>query len=94
MNRYAHTFYVKCPSNGKRIAYHLTIEAQGMIMVEEILAACAAHKAGYHEAIADDLVARLGGQHVLKAHHHGVHITTERVRLGSTGAPTPLPAPG
>lgn len=78
MNRYAHNFVVECPNNGRRIMYWLTIDALRTIMVEAIVSACAKHQTEFHEVIADKLFEEFGGFQILKAHHHGVQITTER----------------
>lgn len=80
MNMYTRTFAVTCPNNGEAIIYTLqiTVPAARMIPVEHIVTACALHKKGYHEAIADDLYARFGGHQVMTAHHHGVDLKTVR----------------
>lgn len=82
MNRYAHSFVAACPNNGKRIRYYLTMDTDQLVMVEDIVEFCAKQE-GYHEEIADRLAARFPGQQELKAHHHGVQITTTR---GGAGA--------
>lgn len=88
MNKYTHTFVSACPNNGRQIIYTLEIVVPDsrMIQVEHIVTACALHKEGYHEKIAADLFARFGGQHNLKAHHHGVDIETTREKA----APEPV----
>lgn len=78
MNTYRTRFFARCPSNGIRISYELTIKADSMIPVERILSAVEAIGDGYHEAIADRLLAALGGTQILIADHHGVTIETER----------------
>lgn len=78
MNIYRHTFAAACPNNGQTIIYNLEIKTDKMIYVEHITTACALHREGFHESIADELHARLGGFQVLKAHHHGVDIETHR----------------
>lgn len=86
MNIYRHQFVSHCPNNDRPIIYSLEIETDSVIQVEHIVTACALHKRAYHEAIADELHQRFGGKHVLRAHHHGVDITTVRERE-STGRP-------
>lgn len=78
MNIYRHQFVCHCPANNKAIIYDLCIESDVMIHVEHIVTAAALHQKGYHEAVADDLMKKLGGRQVLKAHHHGVDIETRR----------------
>lgn len=79
INIYEHQFISTCPENGKPIIYSLRIETTGrMIHVEHIVTATAMIKSGYHETIADELYRRFAGKQVLKAHHYGVDITTER----------------
>lgn len=79
MNTYETTFVRQCPVNGLHIIYRLEIRAAGTIMVEDILMAIKALPAeGYHEAFADTLSTKLPGQHILRAYHHGVDITTIR----------------
>lgn len=78
MNTYRHTFVAECPSQPVPIIYALEISSTKMIHVEHIVAACALHKKGYHEAIADDLYRQFGGYQRIVASHHGVEITTER----------------
>jgi len=81
MNTYRHVFTATCPNNGETINYHLEVRAQHVIMVEEIIDACAS--AGncwkpYHENIADFLHAKIGGRQRIVAFHHGVEIETKR----------------
>lgn len=78
MNTYRHRFICACPNNGLQIAYELEITSKTIIHVEHITAATAMHRSGYHEDVADQLHALLGGRHVLRAHHHGVDIETVR----------------
>lgn len=80
-NIYRHQFVSACPANGMAIIYALEIQSERMIHAEHIVTACALHKRAYHEAIADDLHGKFGGFHVLKAHHHGVDIETQRGAL-------------
>jgi len=78
MNTYRHSFTARCPANERAISYRLTIAAARTIMVEEITAACAELQRGFHEAFADTLYARFGGEQKLTAHHHGVDVETTR----------------
>lgn len=78
MNIYRHQFAAECPNNSAIIVYSLEIQSDKMIQVEHITTATALLRKGYHEAIADELHARLGGQQILNAHHHGVDIETRR----------------
>lgn len=78
MNAYATTFTSTCPVNQKQITYELSIETQDVIKVEAILRALRRFKSGYHEDIADWLFKQFGGTQVMRAHHHGVWITTTR----------------
>lgn len=79
MNIYRTTFFSRCPVDGQRIAYSLTIEAAGRIMTEDIAAACASWPSALHEDIADGLAA-LGGRQTLTATHGSVEIETVRER--------------
>ncbi len=76
MNIYRVNFSAKCPSNGKTIDYALRISSCRMILVEDILAEVERVKDSWHEDIAAILHSRFGGSQVLRATHHGVHITT------------------
>lgn len=79
MNTYEKQFIAKCPNNGEMILYQFRLEVKNrMVMVEHINTACALHKTGYHEDIANALFERFGGVQTLKARHDGVDITTER----------------
>lgn len=78
MNTYRTKFFSQCPSNGVRIEYNLEIEAQAVILVEDILAHVSEYQTGYHEAIADSIHARFGGSQTIVANHHGVEIQTTR----------------
>jgi hypothetical protein len=78
MNIYTHRFVAMCASNKRRVQYTLRIEAQEMVMVEDLQAFLEGLKEGYHEAFADALFARFGGVQTLDAHHHGTDIRTER----------------
>lgn len=78
MNIYRYQFVVTCPSNGEQIIYNLEIHSRDKVMVEHIKTACALHKNGYHEDIADDLHHRFGGLQIISANHHGVGIESRR----------------
>ena len=79
MNVYEKQFVSVCPNNGQAIIYQLRIETTDeMVQVEHINLACALFSRGFHEDIANSLFNRFGGRQVLKAHHHGVDITTTR----------------
>lgn len=78
MNKYTYIFVSHCPNNDRAITYRLKIKTNQVIMVEDIIAACAEHPRGFHEAIADDLHRRFSGKQKLKAYHHGVKIRTKR----------------
>ncbi len=77
VNTYSTKFFAVCPANGIRIEYDLLITSGKTILVESILRAID-RQAGYHEDIADQLHALLGGDQVLTANHHSVTITTYR----------------
>lgn len=78
LNVYRHTFFAICPNDGQRIEYQLVIRSRRLVFVEDIQAACARHKRGYHEQIADGLVASLGGRQVLRATHQATAVETWR----------------
>ena len=79
MNTYSHSFRIKCPSNGKTIGYRLQIQSLEKVMVEEIVQAVLALPAtGFHEDVADLLAEKLPGLQIVRAHHHGVDIETQR----------------
>ncbi len=78
MNRYHTHFHAKCPANGIRITYILTIDAEMTIPVENIVAEVERIDQGFHEDIADALFAKLGGAQTLTANHHSVVIETKR----------------
>lgn len=88
-NTYRHTFTAKCPSDGKTIAYRLTIHTDRMLPVEHIRAATDKFKTGYHEEIADALAEMLPGDQEILAVHQGIEVET--VRSGITAAATSLP---
>ena len=77
LNTYTTEFFGYCPNNGVRIHYRLRIETVSVIRVEDILI-FVRDVTGYHEAIADDLLAQFGGKQTLSAYHHGVTIETSR----------------
>lgn len=81
MNIYTTQFFAKCPVNGARITYNLTIHAGVTIKVESITEYVDSIGSGLHEEIADLLIAEFGGSQRLKAEHHGVHIETIRPHL-------------
>ena len=78
MNTYRTKFFAKCPVNGARIEYELSIHIGLTIPVEQIIEFVQDIKEGLHEEIADQLYARFSGSQCLKAEHHGVHIETIR----------------
>lgn len=81
MNIYQYQFASTCPNNKRPIIYSLTIETDKMIYVEKIVVAVELQGSQYHEPMADALHAQFGGRQTLKAHHHGVDITTVRGAL-------------
>lgn len=82
MNTYRVEFFAKCPSNGVRIKYDLTIEAPAgrVLMAEHILmhVESLTGRPAFHEQLADHLARLLPGRQTLRAHHHGVDIETVR----------------
>ncbi|TWI48026.1 hypothetical protein IQ22_04219 [Pseudomonas duriflava] len=78
INIYRHTFVATCPSDAEQIIYKLEIKTPEMLMVEHIRTATALIKKGYHEAIADELHRRFGGDHRMVATHQGVEVETIR----------------
>lgn len=78
MNTYKTKFFAKCPANGIRVEFELTINTGSVIPVEDILAEVEGIKTGFHEEIADSLQQRFGGSQTLIADHHGVRIETTR----------------
>ncbi len=85
MNSYTHRFIAVCPNNGAKIEYEATIETTDRIMVEDIVSECLKIKSGFHEDIADKLIARFGGVQTIKAHHHGVDLKSRRGGRTLTG---------
>jgi len=79
MNKYRHTFAAICPSDGETIIYSLEICTTAMVHVEQIKAATALIKKGWHEQIADRLSEALGGHQTIVATHQGVEIETVRL---------------
>lgn len=78
MNIYRARFWASCPVNKQAIHYDLEIKSNQVIKVETILSELTNIAEAFHEEIADHLHDRFGGNQVIKAEHHGVHITTER----------------
>lgn len=78
MNAYTTEFFANCPNNGLRIKYRLRIETREIISVEQITANVEAISEGFHEEVADELLAAFGGVQTLVADHHGVTIETTR----------------
>ena len=78
MNRYDHTFSAICPSDGATIIYHLRLKTEATVLAEDIIATCQFTAPKYHEALADELLAKLGGRQRITAMHQGVFITTTR----------------
>lgn len=76
MNTYRYTFAAACPGNGEQIIYSLELQNADMVRVEHIKTACALHREGFQEHIAQDLHSRFGGRLTLRAMHHGVEIET------------------
>lgn len=77
VNTYVLSFRSPCPSNGAPIDYRLTIDSESMLLVEDVMGLVSG-VSGYHEKIADDLFARLGGKQTMVANHHGVTVVTTR----------------
>jgi hypothetical protein len=80
MNTYKYQFAAGCPENDDLIIYHLTIESEETILVEEILAAVTGRRV-LHETLADFLVEKFGGKQTLVGNHSGIEITTVREGL-------------
>lgn len=79
MNIYSYTFTAECPAApGEHVEYTLIMEADRMIMVEDIVKACAFDKPMFHEHIADWLFDEFKGRQTISAEHCGVEITTVR----------------
>lgn len=92
MNTYRARFWAKCPANGQAIDYSITIKTGQMIRVEQILDELSKVTEGFHEQIADALHAKLGGEQLITAHHHGVDIETRRPTLPHWIKPSELAA--
>jgi hypothetical protein len=78
VNTYRFSFMRLCPSDGALIDYRLEISTRQTIMVEDLISACVQVGPVYHEALAEDLLARFGGRQTLEAVHQGVTVTTVR----------------
>lgn len=79
MNIYRHQFVVRCPANAMPIIYQLEVQSLKMIYVEKIVVACQMWQQEFHEKIADALAMQFPGtRQVLRAHHHGVDVETQR----------------
>jgi hypothetical protein len=80
VNIYTTKFFSVCPSNGIRVKYTLKISSEEVIPVEQIVSQVEAAEGRqvFHEEHADIFAAQLPGEHVLRAHHHGVDIATYR----------------
>jgi hypothetical protein len=78
LNAYTTEFFANCPNNGLRIKYRLRIETRQVITVEQLITTVENLSDGYHEEIADELLAAFGGVQTLIADHHGVAIETTR----------------
>lgn len=79
MNIYRHQFVCVCPANRMPIVYQLEVQSLKMIYVEKIVVACQMWQQEFHEKIADALAQQFPGTHqVLRAHHHGVDVETQR----------------
>lgn len=78
MDIYRKTFAATCPNDGESIIYDLKIETDRTIFVEHINTATSLIKAGFQEAIADDLHRQFGGLQTIQATHQGVDLTTIR----------------
>ena len=92
MNIYTTNFYAKCPVNGARIGYTLTIHTGHVVKAEDITGFVDAIGSGLHEDIADDLLARFGGSQRLTADHHGARIETIRPHVAHWGPKEPTGA--
>ena len=79
MNKYTVKFFAKCPANGVRVEYTLSITANKTIKVEMLIDTISQYDGWFHEDIADNLFDRFGGHQLLSAFHHGVFIETTRV---------------
>jgi len=78
INRYTAGFTAVCPNNDHDIRYALTIATTKAIQAEKIAREVKRFKRGYHEEIADELHAALGGTQKLVAVHGDVTIETVR----------------
>jgi hypothetical protein len=80
VNVYRTEFFARCPNNGVRVKYLLSVETADVLSVEEIIAGVDQFDEGFHEEIADALLQMLGGSQTLIAEHHGVTIESRRVK--------------
>lgn len=80
MNIYRFNFIVRCPMNRKFISYVFELRKPDSekVQVEHIQMEAALYETAFHEQLADVFFERFGGQQILKAHHHGVDIETQR----------------
>lgn len=80
MNIYRFQFVSRCPVNRKPIVYELELRKpdDAKVLVEHLEIAASLYETAYHEQLADYFFKQFGGQQVLKAHHHGVDIETQR----------------
>jgi hypothetical protein len=80
LNIYRCEFISRCPNNREFILYSIEIvkPSDETIYVEHITIAAQLYNEAFHEQIADFFYKRFGGEQVLKAFHHGVHIETRR----------------
>ena len=78
MNIYESEFFCTCPNNNIRVKYHISIETDKTISVEQIVYEIHNIHSGFHEDIADHLFSRFGGKQTLSADHHSVKIKTIR----------------
>ena len=79
MNIYRHQFVCRCPNNSLPIIYQIEVQSKKMIYVEKIVIACQMWQQDYHDKIADALAGQFPGTYqVLRAHHHGVDVETQR----------------
>jgi hypothetical protein len=81
LNKYTVRFAAQCPVNGVWVNYELVIHTGNVILVETLLDVVHSMRSGFHEEIADQLLAKFGGTQVLTAHHHGVDIETTRPHI-------------
>ena len=92
MNIYKTKFFARCPANGVRIEYSLTIQTGNVIEVEALISEVESIKSGLHEDIADRLLSAFGGSQVMTADHHGVNIQTIRPHMAHWHPSDPTPS--